>query len=222
MIHIKPMRHLMVGFLLLGGLALLGCASEKPSGAAAPPPPKPVGLGQIKSELIEAKAQMDTTTSSLNTLAKSAAPDAQANYNTFSEQYTKLKTQSDAVKARANDLKKKTSEYYATWNKQMEVENPDLRRQAVQQKADAERVYNSISSEMELARIAFNPYMSNLKDVGNYLRGNLTPASLASVSDLVTKANGQSKEVATHIDAIVASIDKMSAATGESVAPAAK
>jgi hypothetical protein len=222
MTYIKPMRHLMLGWVLLGAIAVLGCASDKPSGSA-PPPPKPVGLGQIKSELLEAKAQIDTTSGALNTLAKSAAPDAQTNYNKFSEEYTKLKTKADAIKARANDLKKKTSDYYATWNKQMEVENPELRTQAVQKKADAERVYNSISSEMELARIAFNPYMSNLKDVGNYLRGNLTPASLASVSDLVTKANGQSKAVQTHLDAIVASIDKMAAATGESAAaPALK
>jgi len=100
------------------------------------------------------------------------------------------------------------------------VQNPDLRRQAVQQKADAERIYNTINSDMELARLAFQPYMANLKDVGNYLRGNLSPANLQSTGDLVQKANSQAKEVDSRISAIVSSIDKITSATGEA-APAA-
>jgi len=219
MVHVKQIATLAVtGCLMAGAALMLGCASDKPSkpATAAAPAPKPVSLGQIKSELLEAKTQIQATTDSLVKLRQSSQADAQANYNAFSEQYMKLQTKADSVKARANDLKAKTQAYYATWNKQIEVENPDLRRQAVQQKTDAERVYNSINSEMQLARIAFNPYMSNLKDVGNYLHGNLSPASLTSIGDLATKASGQAKEVNTHIDSIVSSVDKMSAATGES------
>jgi hypothetical protein len=100
------------------------------------------------------------------------------------------------------------------------VENPELRGQALQQKGNAERLYNNISSEMELARISFNPYVTNLRDVGNYLNGHLNPASLNSVQDLVVKANGQAKEVNTHLDAVVKSVDELAAATGESAAPA--
>ena len=108
------------------------------------------------------------------------------------------------------------------WNKQAEVENPELRKQAVQQKADAERIHNTIISEMELARLSFQPYMANLKDAGNYLKGNLSPANLASAGDLVQQANGQAKEVDGHIGAIVSSIDKITTATGEGAAgPAA-
>jgi hypothetical protein len=206
-------------------LALVpGCASDKPAPEAAAQPaaakaePKPASLAQIKSELLESKAQIQLTTDALNKLHKSSAADAQANYNAFSEQFVKLQARADATKARAKDLKDKSGAYYATWNRQVEVENPDLRRQAIQQKADAERTYSTITSEMELARIAFEPYMSNLKDVGNYLRGNVTPANLNSITDLVTRANGQAKEVNEHIGAIVTAVDKISAATGEGAA----
>ena len=208
----------LAGRLLAGAVLLAGCASEKPKPApqaAPPPPPKPVALSQIKTELLEAKAQIDSTTGALNTLQKSAAYDAQANYNRFSEEYMKLQNKQQALRARADDLKSKTTAYYDTWNKQVEVQNPELRRQAIQQRSDAQSVYNNITNEMELTRMSFEPYMANLKDVGNYLKGNLTPAGLASVSDLVTKANGQAKEVDSHVDSIVGSIDKMASATGE-------
>jgi hypothetical protein len=216
-------RTWFVGTSIAMAALVAGCASDKPTAQAPPqkPAPQPVGLAQIKTELLESKAQIQTTTDALATLQKSPAADASANYNKFTEEYLKLQAKSDALKSRAQDLKAKTSSYYALWNKQVEVENPDLRRQAVQQKADAERVYNTVSSEMELARIAFNPYMGNLKDVGNYLRGNLSPASLQSVSDLAGKATAQAKQVNTHIDAIVAAIDNMAKATGEGAVPAA-
>src|SRR4051812_17147680 len=58
-----------------------GCASDKP--AAPPPPqkpaPQPVSLSQIKSELLQSKAQIQTTTDSLATLEKSPAADASSN-----------------------------------------------------------------------------------------------------------------------------------------------
>ena len=104
------------------------------------------------------------------------------------------------------------------WNKQVDVQNPELRRQAIQQKADAESLFSSIRREMDLGKLAFDPYMANLKDVGNYLRGNVSPANLKSVSDLTTKATSQAKEVNSHLDAIATSIDKMIAATGETPA----
>ena len=209
-------------FLALALILMSGCASEKPAPKAEPtaPPPQPVSLTQIKSELLEAKSQIQMTTESLNKLHKSSGSDAQANYNAFGEQYLKLQAKSDAVRARAKDLKEKSQAFYAMWNRQVEVENPELRRQAVQQKADAERIYSTITNEMELARLAFDPYMSNLKDVGNYLRGNVTPANLNSIGDLVTRANGQAKEVDSHLAAIVESVDKITAATGEGAATA--
>jgi hypothetical protein len=211
--------------LVLTAVLLSGCAGDKPApkpqAVAEPPPPKPVSLAQIKTELQEAKAQMQATTDSLNKLHKSGQPDAQANYDAFTGEYLKLKSKSEGVSKRAEEIKGRASAYFAMWDKQATVENPELRRQAVQQRAGAERTYNEIVNELELTRMSFRPYMSNLADVGNYLRGRLTPATIGSITDLVTKTNEQSKEVATHVDAIVKSIDSISAATGEGAAAAA-
>lgn len=221
-------RPLSVISLLALTLCVMGCASDKPKEAPAapaaaaappPPPPQPVTLGKIKGEIVEAKAQIASTTDSLVALQNSSTTDAQGNYNKFAEEYTKLKSKSEQVKARSNDLKEKSTAYYAIWNKQVEVQNPELRRQAIEQKADAERTFSSIKSEMDLARLSFDPYMANLKDVGNYLNGNVTPANLKSTADLVKQAQTQAGEVNKHLDSIVASIDKMITATGE--APAA-
>jgi hypothetical protein len=225
---IKTNRALRITFTTLviaaGTLALAslsGCASDKPAPeptAPPAPPPQPASLSQVKSELLEAKSQLQLTNDSLNKLQKSSTADAEANCNRFTEEYLKLQAKADAVSKRSKDLKDRASAYHAMWNKQADVQNPELRKQAVQQKADAERIYNTINSEMELARLSFQPYMANLKDVGNYLRGNLSPANLQSADGLVQKANGQAKEVDGHIGAIVSSIDKITSATGEGAA----
>ena len=202
---------------------LQGCASDKPvppPTAPPAPPPKPATLSQIKSELLETKSQLHVTNDSLNKLQQSSTANADADYNRFTEEYLKLQAKADAVSKRSKDLKDRASAYQAMWNRQAEVQNPELRKQAVQQKADAERIHNTIISEMQLARLSFEPYMANLKDTGNYLRGNLSPANLASAGDLVQKANGQAKEVDGHIAAIVSSIDKITSATGEAAAAA--
>ena len=218
-----PLAGLTVVTVALALAFVPGCASDKPAPPPAPvaqAPPQPASLAQIKSELLSVKSQLQLTNESLVKLQKSPAAEAEANYNGFTEEYLKLQAKSDAVAARSADLKEKASAYHAMWNRQVEVENPDLRRQALQQKADAEQTYNNITNEMELTRITFKPYMSNLKDIGNYLRGNVNPATLTSVRDLVEKSTGQAKEVDKHIAAIVTAIDKISSATGEGAAGA--
>jgi len=207
--------------IVLAAALLAGCAKDKPApkaAAAPPPPPKPVSLTQIKAEMQDAKAQMQATTDSLNKLHKSSQADAQANYDAYTGEYLKLKSKAATVSTRAEEIKSRASAYFAMWNEQAAVDNPELKRQAMQQRAGAERTYNEIVNELELTRMSFKPYMSNLTDVGNYLRGRLTPATIGSTTDLVTKANGQSTEVAMHVDAVTKAIDSITAGTGEGAA----
>ena len=229
----KTNRNLILGFTAAAGMMLPafaagllggGCADKKPADKPAekkvePAKAEPASLTTIKSEIVATKAQVDTTTESLNMLAKSSPDQAQANYNKYTEEYLKLKAKSDWLRERTDDLKDRTAAYYASWNKQAEVQNPELRRQALEQRANAEKSFSNIKGELEQTRNAFQPYMSNLKDVGSYLKDNVTPAGIKSIGDLATKADGQAKEVAMHADALVAEIDKITAATGEVAAP---
>src|SRR3954464_9471783 len=79
-------------------VCVMGCASDKPKPAPAPaaaaptPPPVPVSLNKIKSEILDAKAQVDSTSNSLVALQNSSTADAQGNYNRFSEEYLKMKS----------------------------------------------------------------------------------------------------------------------------------
>ena len=213
---------LFASFVLTVAL-LSGCASDKKTEAAKPstPPPPPATLSQMKEELIGAKAQLDTTTASLNALAKSAGADVQGNYDKFAVELTNMEKQAAVCRSRAEDLKVRTQAYYDTWNKQADVQNPELRRRASQQRAEAEKTYRNIKSEVELMRLSYDPYMSQLNDVRSYLKGNLTPAAIASVSDLVKKVNADGSEVKQHLDAVVAEINSIMAASGEVTAPPA-
>jgi hypothetical protein len=210
-----------VAMIVLAAGLLSGCAKDKPAPAAKaapPPPPKPVSLTQIKAELQDAKTQMMATTDSLNKLHKSSAQDAQANYDAFTGEYLKLKSKADGVSKRSEEIKSRASAYFAMWNQQAQVENPELKRQAMAERANAERTYNEVVNELELTRMSFKPYMSNLTDVGNYLRGRLSPATIGSTTDLVTKANSQSMEVGMHVDKVTKAIDSITTGTGEGAA----
>jgi hypothetical protein len=213
----------------LAVVVLPGCASEKSepppqkSSAAVPAAAKvqPASLTQIKTDLLESQSQLQLTTDALNKLGKSNPADAAANYNSFAQEYIKLQAKADKVTGHSTVLKDKAAAYFAQWNRQVTVENPDLRREALQQKADAQQLVNTINNEAELTRLSFRPYMANLKDVGEYLRGNLTPATLTSVSGLVEKANGEAKEVDSHLTAILGAVDKILTSTGEGAAAGA-
>jgi hypothetical protein len=189
--------------------SVVGCASSPPP-APAPPPP-PATLSQIKADLQSAKTQMSMTTGALNALAKSTSSDVQANYNRFSRERAELEVMVDSNRARVADLKVRSKQYFDTWNNEAAVGNPDLQRRLAQQRADAEKTYSTIKSEMEMAKLAFNPYMANLKDVQSFLKTDPSPARISTASDLIAKINEDGKNVEQHIDAVLAEIDKMMA-----------
>ena len=66
---------------------------------------------------------------------------------------------------------------------------------------------------MDLARLSFDDYMKNSKDVGSYLKDNVTPGRIKAAGDLIDKVEAQSAEVTKHIDAIMGGVDQMLAAT---------
>jgi hypothetical protein len=197
--------------------------------AAAPPPPPPSSppatLTQIKDELTQARAQVETTTASMNTLSQSGGADVANNYDKFATEVAKLQRDVETCRARADDLKGRAQAYFDTWNRQAEVQNPDLRRSAIAQRAEAERTFATIKSEMELTKLSLDPYMKHLTDISSYLKINKSPAALATVQDAVAAAAGDGTEVGKHVDAVLAGIDKVMAASGEATpaaAPAAK
>ena len=210
------------GLLLLLAVACIlpaaagGCGSSKPPPPAAPPPPPPPAtLSQIKGELVQARAQMDTTTAAMNALVKSNQTDVQANYDKFNVELAKLQSAAETCKSRSDDLKMRTQAYYDTWNKQAEVQNPDLRRRASEQRAEAERTFSTIKSEIELTKLSYDPYVSALKDISSYLGTNKTPAALATAADLATKATANAADVNKHVDAVLNGIGKIMTASGE-------
>jgi len=202
-----------------------GCASSKPKPvAAAPPPapPPPATLSQIKDDLVRARAQIAATNDAMSALTKSSTADVQANYDRFNVEFTKLQNQAEALRERSDDLKTRTQAYYDTWNKQAEVQNADLRRSATEQRAEAEKTFSTIRSEIELAKLSYEPYVSQLKDISSYLKENKTPAALATVSDIAARATADGKSVDKHLDGVLGGINKIMVATGaEAAAPGA-
>src|SRR3954462_4181888 len=108
-----------MAFALATACLLAGCSSDKkpapaptPAPVAQAPAKPPVTLKQVKTDLINAKAQLATTTGALTTLKQSSAADAQNNYNTYAAEYIKLQQCSDLTREHANDLRERSKAYY--------------------------------------------------------------------------------------------------------------
>ena len=211
-IHISAARL----FVLLAlGAILTGCASKdpEPNPVAARPP---ATLGQIKTDLVNFKAQVNVTTEAVNAMANSTATaDAQANYTRFATEHAKLVSMADANRSRIEDLNTRTKAYFDTWAKETEGANPDLQRGMLEQRADAEQSFTNIKSNLQLGKLAFDPYMANLKDLEAHFAGGVAPARISAASDLIAKVNQDGQTVQDRVDAVVVEIDKMMEASGD-------
>jgi hypothetical protein len=62
---------------------------------------------------------------------------------------------------------------------------------------------------MQSARDAFDPFMADLNDVVTYLRNDLTPAGIGSISDLVSRTNNEARTVRGRLSEVIRDLGRV-------------
>jgi hypothetical protein len=196
--------------------ALAGCAShnyDKGTATAA-------GLKESADKIEAADGQLDATLASLNGLVNNPQSDLRPQYKQFSDNVDDLAVLAKHVKDSVTSMRENGKEFFAKWNEQLaSIKNEDIRnRSAARQKEVSDELMNVKRSYAE-TEIAFQPFMSDLRDIQKYLGTDLTPAGVASMKDVAAKANTTGATLKAAVDKLAADFKSLGIAMS-AVAPA--
>ena len=124
--------------------------------------------------LQEAKPQVDAMLASLEGLTR-AEGDMRPAFKKFSE--TLGDTEKAAARARKSSqtLREKEAEYFAEWQRQAaEITNPQIKAATQARQAEVKRNLETLSQTGRTAGEAYEPFISNMKDIRTYLSNDLT------------------------------------------------
>ena len=135
-----------------------------------------------------AKPQVDAMLASLEGLTR-AQGDMRPAFKQFSQ--TLDDTEKTAARARKSQatIREKEAEYFAEWQRQAaEITNPQIKAATQARQAEVKSTLASLSQTGRAAGEAYDPFISNMKDIRTYLSNDLTPAGVKRLEPTIEKA----------------------------------
>jgi hypothetical protein len=117
----------------------------------------------------------------------------------------------------AEAMRTKGQDYFKEWEaEQAKINNEDIKTRSVQRRAEVEQAFSRINDKSQTLKDAYQPLMSDLKDIRTALNNDLTPGGIAAIkpiADRVAKEGVSEKDAAGAVESEFTALGvKMSAA----------
>ncbi|MCU0770941.1 MAG: DUF2959 family protein [Verrucomicrobia bacterium] len=183
------------------------------------------GMDKTGREVEAIVAQTELTLSSLSNLVYNPAPDLVPQYKAFTRETKKLDSLSESVDKKAAEMKKRADDYFAKWDAGMtNITNPDLRKTSEARRAEVSSAFEEVAQSLKKSKEAFDPFLSDLKDVQQVLNLDLTQGGLNSIKGTTKKAIAHGEDLRSALQEAAKDIHDLAAkmsSKGPAAAPAA-
>jgi hypothetical protein len=174
-----------IGALFIAA-SIAGCASTQRERKDA----TTTSIEELHASMIQTRSQIEKTLDSLDSLMEATPETLRPAYKAYAEDADKVADLADDVDDESRQLRRRSDEWLAGWEKsQSDVRDPELKALSEQRRARALERIQEIDRSLSEARVAFTPFVSNLQDVKTVVGGDLTPNSVAAVSDTEVAQN---------------------------------
>jgi hypothetical protein len=170
------------------------------------------GIAEFREAILNGKKAIDDTMNSLSQVAASATTNPRKAFERYSKDVANLESAANDARKCSQEVKDQGKAYFAQWEKQLaEVKNPDIRALAVERKAKLQQAFDTIRQYAEPLKAQFNPWLSDLKDLRQYLANDLTIAGVDAAKPLFAKTQNEGFEVQKSMDALVSELNTVAA-----------
>ncbi|MHC5179501.1 MAG: DUF2959 family protein [Planctomycetota bacterium] len=167
----------------------------------------------LKRECVSLQGQIDKTIQSLDGVVAAKNADLKTAYKKYVSELKRLKSQTNKVASRAQRLKRSSQSYLDAWEKRMqEVQNPELRQQAAERRAQASARFEDTRDEFDRIKSDYELFAKDLKEIKAALDNDLNTAGVTSIEEVIQQAKKNSEPLKKDIDTIIAALDKITAA----------
>ena len=182
----KNKTYLLINLLALVAAGFVtGCASDnynKSAGTA-------VALRQSSDLIDKGSGQIDHSLAALNDLVSNPQPDLRKQYGEFAGSVDRLDATAKDVAAKNEAMQAQGAAYFAAWDQELaQIQNENIRNRSEARRSEVAARFNRISEQYDETKTAFQPYMSDLRDVQKFLSTDLTSGGLSAIKDSAAKA----------------------------------
>lgn len=195
--------------LLLGTSAFLGgCAttgmdrSVKTSNS----------IQEVDSEIRKMIVQIDVTGTSLDSLVIAANHDLKKSFNTYSDNLVKLDREGKRTIKRVEEMKSRSKEYFAEWEKQGDAyTNPQIRELSEERRIKLANLYAQVPAAGVGIKGAYHAYLTDLKEIQLFLSNDLTPKGVDAIGPVAKKTVQDREDLKASLRPLIYALDEIKA-----------
>jgi hypothetical protein len=187
---ILPIRNLFTVAAIVGFIT--GCASNNYNRSAN----TAATLDQSSSMVIKGSLLIDESLADLNDLVSNPDPDLRKQFEKFNNVVGELDASAKDLASKAREMKAQGKDYFAGWDKESaQIQNEDIRNRSEARRNEVASRFDRISEQYDTTQAAFQPLLSDLRDVQKFLSTDLTTGGLAAIKDTAAKATSDAAPV---------------------------
>lgn len=200
---IKQVATFATAALLLAGCSTPGYKQAEKTGAS---------ITEFRAAIVNGKKAIDDTVQALDEVAATANTNPRKAFELYSKTLANLESAAARATKLGQEMKAKGQAYFSQWEQELaQIQNPDIRKLAEQQKAKLQTSFDSIRQYAEPLKTLFDPWLSNLKDLRTYLSNDLTIGGVDAAKNLFAQTRASGIEVQKAMDALVAELNTVAA-----------
>jgi hypothetical protein len=171
--------------ILAGTLSVAGCAKTGMQRSTK----TGTTMQSVESDIKQVIAQVDVTGASLQELIRPGQPDAKKAFKQYTDNVDKMQGMEKRFFEHSDKMRVQGKEYFEEWRTDGNTyTNPQIQALSEQRRADLSADFVRISEASVGVKGSFNAYMSDLKEIQNYLSNDLTPKGVEAITPIAQQA----------------------------------
>jgi hypothetical protein len=171
------------------------------------PPQAAAGLLEVRSALIDNKAQIQKTTAAGRDMIDRPRQDVGGQIGAFSMALGKLDGDVRGTREAGASAQARATDYFAAWDEKLKTLSGQVAEAGQQRRQEAMASFGKLQESVTSLRNEFGPFMSNLQGTDTLLKADPTAAGVKAATPTLRKALDQEGSVLRKIDDVIAQID---------------
>ena len=156
---------------------------------------------ELVKETVSAREQLGKTLDTYNAIFADDVEDVRKTYKGVESEMEKTEKKREQVGKKLEEMKLEAEAYFTGWSDSLQqIESPDLRKRSEARMTETRGQFDGILDSVRVAREAYEPFMTSLKDQWTYLGHDLNADGISSLKSDAEGLNQQGKALFGKID----------------------
>jgi hypothetical protein len=146
-------------------------------------------IKDVDSEIRKMIVQIDVTAASLDAVVTPGQTDLKKSFDKYSDNVDKLDKEGKKVLKRVEEMKSRSKEYFAEWEKEGDAfTNSEIRELSAERRNRLAEIYARVPAAGYGVKGNYNAYLTDLKEIQKYLSTDLTPNGVVAITPVAKKS----------------------------------